>query len=737
MQKRGTVLLWSSAVLLWVWAGGGCKFISGGQADPGEVGARCEAPEECTLVEPAPICLKMPGGYCSTTCSGGAFDCDDQSVCDELGDQAYYCLDGCLTANGNADCRSEYRCSLRADVINFDGSEVGVCVPVCARDGDCEAGRRCDTASGNCVAKGERATGDPCATNGSCNGGLCLTALRFRGGYCSGQCGTQYANCEPGSHCVTVEGQAVCLSGCDGDADCRSGEGYFCRQVAETTDSNGQVRGLNACIPRCQSDEDCGDGRHCDAASGDCADGAGDPNPLGAFCAGDGDCQSGVCLRGGGWANGYCTESSCAGDGDCGGGVCRSTTAGDRCLAPCGEDLDCRPGYLCDEGGCQAYCQSDADCAGGRVCSSSTGRCVVPSTGGGRVESVRVSDGIRVDGSLSEELSLDVPADAVGFSILASGSGEDAMIIGEMHDPTGRQVYDFQDPFGSAVRFFPDADQITQLVPSSPRTAVKAGRYTFRLIKDGGAATITVDALIKIVTGEPQEGTLDLNFFFANVPGLSAESAPGDSDFQVAIAEMRGLYAGRGVQIGDISYCNLSSADRDRFSVIDSVDGPGSELSRMFATSVSAADLGCNGGPAMNFFFVQEIVGGQAGYIILGIAGGIPGPGTVHGTSHSGVAVTTVDFRADPRELGQVMAHEGGHYLGLFHTTEAEGTAFDPLPDTPECGNELDANADGLVDVEECLGHGTANLMFWAAGGADKAVSTDQGFILLRNPALR
>ncbi|MEZ4431862.1 MAG: hypothetical protein R3F65_05570 [bacterium] len=724
-----------TAALIALWASG-CKNIEEGQADPGSIGAACSGADDCTEVEdPEPVCLKMPAGYCSAECGGGLFDCDDQSICDQLGDRAFFCLDGCLTENGSGDCRADYRCSPRTEVINADGREVGVCVPKCEQDADCEAGRRCDTGSGDCVPRGEKATGAACTTNASCNGGLCITAPEFREGYCSSRCGSQFQGCEPGSVCETVDGAAVCLATCQSNGDCRGSAGYICRQIAEKADQSGDVQPIRACVPRCQSDAECGDGNHCEVDSGLCAPGAGDPNPLGAFCAGDGDCQSGDCLEAAGWSNGYCTEG-CRGDGDCGGGVCATAAGADRCLAGCDVDLDCRAGYICDEGGCRAPCQADSDCDGERICSRSTGRCVIPGQGAGEVERRELGT-VSVGGALSAPITLDVPADAIGFAILADGAGDDLMVIGEMTDPRGRKVYDFQDPFGSEYRFFPSADQITQFVPSSPRSTPQPGAYTFRLIKEGGTSSIEVSALVKTSAGEPQQGTLDVNFIFAGVSGISGSSAAGDADFQAAVREMRRIYAQQGVTIDQVSYCDVPASDADRFRVIDSVDGATSELSRMFKLSARAGDFGCQASDAINFFLVDEIVGGRAGYIILGIAGGIPGPATVNGTGHSGVAVTMAGFRRKPIQLAQTMAHEGGHYLGLFHTTEAEGTAFDPLADTPECGNSQDRNADGVVDTSECRSSGADYLMFWAAGDDAEQLSRDQGFILLRNPAIR
>lgn len=709
----------------------GCKNITEGQAGTGEIGAACAEAEDCTQVPTGPVCLKMPAGYCSAECAGGAFDCDEQSLCEQLGDQAFFCLDGCLTENGAGDCRDDYRCAARAEVVNLDGREVGVCVPKCESDGDCGGGQRCDTASGDCIARGEKATGESCSNNAQCNGGLCLINDAFRGGYCSARCGNQFAECENGSECSTLEGEAICLTSCDADGDCREAEGYKCRQVGVRADNNGDDQAVKICVPRCQSNAECEDGFHCDVASGDCTEGAGDPNPIGQFCTANGDCQSGQCLSGARYPNGLCA-ADCAGGCD-DGTTCGATPDGQKCLANCVGDLDCRTGYICGGGVCTPPCQNDTECAGELRCGAS-GKCVEPGASGASVQEIELGS-VSVGGQLSDDVTVDIPDGALGFSIIGENAGNDLMIIGRMVDPNGRTIYDFQDPFGSEVRFFPSTSTITQMVPSSPRSAPIPGRYTFNLIKEGGTRNINVRAIVKVADGEPQTGELDVNFFFANLSDLDANGARNDADFQSAVTELRALYAQRGIELGSVSYCDLASGDRDRYAVIDSVEGANSELDQMFAKSGQAAALGCNGDRALNFFLVQEIVGGRAGYIILGVSGGIPGPPGLQGTTHSGVAVTMSGFRRKPKQLAQTMAHEGGHYLGLFHTTEAEGTAFDPLPDTPQCTS--DANRDGVVGYNECTGSGAENLMFWAAGDNARDVTNDQGFVVLRNPAVK
>jgi hypothetical protein len=76
----------------------------------------------------------------------------------------------------------------------------------------------------------------------------------------------------------------------------------------------------------------------------------------------------------------------------------------------------------------------------------------------------------------------------------------------------------------------------------------------------------------------------------------------------------------------------------------------------------------------------------------------------------------------DERELGLVMAHEVGHFLGLLHTSERDGRVLESLPDTPECRQDTDANESGIITAEECSA-GAGNLMFWQAQGTEISVA--------------
>ena len=66
--------------------------------------------------------------------------------------------------------------------------------------------------------------------------------------------------------------------------------------------------------------------------------------------------------------------------------------------------------------------------------------------------------------------------------------------------------------------------------------------------------------------------------------------------------------------------------------------------------------------------------------------------------------------------MGETMAHEVGHYTGLYHPVESNYRAWDALDDTPECTRRR--------DCEDALGD---NLMFpYSICDATSCLVTDQ-----------
>lgn len=92
---------------------------------------------------------------------------------------------------------------------------------------------------------------------------------------------------------------------------------------------------------------------------------------------------------------------------------------------------------------------------------------------------------------------------------------------------------------------------------------------------------------------------------------------------------------------------------------------------------------------AMHILFVRRIGGtDNPKFDPAGYSMGLPGPYS-HKRDTSGVLVATEKYAGsgglDADGLSSSLAHEMGHYLGLYHTSEPDGATHDPLSDTPEC----------------------------------------------------
>jgi hypothetical protein len=145
-------------------------------------------------------------------------------------------------------------------------------------------------------------------------------------------------------------------------------------------------------------------------------------------------------------------------------------------------------------------------------------------------------------------------------------------------------------------------------------------------------------------------------------------------------------------------------------------------------------------------FLVSDIVAGP-GMAVWAVAGGIPVPPTL-GTRRSGVAVNLQVVDLDPSRAAQVLAHEIGHALGLYHTSEGSVRAGQPgaeplvihdqLADTAECPGSADGNpGDGVLTPDECEPWDSRNLMFWAGTRVSTGLTPEQADIARRSALTR
>ncbi|MFL5427557.1 MAG: hypothetical protein ACJ783_21270, partial [Myxococcales bacterium] len=102
--------------------------------------------------------------------------------------------------------------------------------------------------------------------------------------------------------------------------------------------------------------------------------------------------------------------------------------------------------------------------------------------------------------------------------------------------------------------------------------------------------------------------------------------------------------------------------------------------------------------------------------------------------------------------VAYIAAHEGGHWMGLYHTTESGGDFYDPLADTAKCPCDPcvpqasrrqcgDPNVDPVLNGANCTKSascgGGENLMFWLLNNSSTGnLSCEQGGVMRANPVV-
>jgi hypothetical protein len=608
--------------------------------------------------------------------------------------------------------------------------------------------------------------GAPC--NGSCMSGLACLPTDDHLGYCTTTCDS--AACPTGTTCNAAFGASVCFLDCMTDAVCHTGQQCWAGhcQPACSFDAECGTDGSSCAMGRCRGPEcsastPCAGGLLC--SGGHCVMPT-DGGPLmlgdGATCRRSIDCRSGFCLPAdrGGVCTIHCgTSDPCFAEPFT--SVCGAAsvdgTVGAFCLpfgsgagingSECTGDADCG-NLTCVDGQCRDACTSQTQCLLGQMCTSvsymggSFMGCGYPS-GPATGTEVRVLDlGTFAVASMmgTPDILFATPPETVSVTLRARYvSGDDLdMVFYQVFDATNTRIFsaDQMDMYvDQTIRWYPGdtASATAMLIPNCTvdRYTYRPGRVRFSVAAFAAPPATTglihmqVDA-VEVVGTPPSTGSIHLRLHFLNV-GVTAASAPTDARLAQFMNRYEQILAQVGITIADVAYVDINAPSLD---IIDSSQGESSELAQLFRMSSGTTE------DILNLFLVQNITAGGTGeFNTLGIAGGIPGPPRIQGSSHSGVVIAYDPGVVGPSGYipGTVAAHESGHYLGLFHTTENGRRCG--AGETPSASDQCVPF--GGTDVIGDTTYGdSSNLMNFAIApdGSNGLLSAGQGFVERHNP---
>ena len=305
------------------------------------------------------------------------------------------------------------------------------------------------------------------------------------------------------------------------------------------------------------------------------------------------------------------------------------------------------------------------------------------------------------------------------FLFVAQAPGiDDLVTIVDVTGPDGGSLLD------ALIEPLQNFGEGSVLAPLNGEAALTPGEYTVTVEAD---VATTAQAIVKgDAAGAAQ--VLDVTFWVATSSDEVADEA-GRANIETIFRERADdIFGPFDLGIGTVRFIDAPAEITAEFGDLQ-LPTNGIDTSQRQLCQAMSDTFGQD--RSLHFVIIDRVVDPDDPFgTTLGNAAGIPGATVLEDSSTSCVVVTA---NAEDFTLAQNATtawHEAGHLLGLFHTSESDGGAFDIIGDTPECSIDFDTNDDGIVEADECPDG--MNFMFHDTDATD--ISAEQAFVVGGNP---
>ena len=328
------------------------------------------------------------------------------------------------------------------------------------------------------------------------------------------------------------------------------------------------------------------------------------------------------------------------------------------------------------------------------------------------------------------EMDFEPGAECTGAQVILAGFGEATVEVASLTRPDGESGLPLPSLFSPAASG-------TLVIPLHPDPdTVPEGRWSLQVI--GNEEAPVAGWLVERIAPVSENPGVRINVVALHRGWTSSESLERFLEpVLVEVQDVLGGPSGFGIEVTGFDVVSDPAA-LDAWSVMDGVGGISSDMDSLFAYYATAQRV-------IPVFLVEEIRRSDGKGATSMWSPSIPGPAFAGTPERSGMLIQIPGEEEPPAEdLDIRIAHSLAHFLGLPHTTEANGSALmsppfgevgtDGLESTPACSDEQDLDEDGFLVWTECKDADGQNLMFWSPQPQSRALTEEQRALLLHHP---